>query len=104
MTNEELERAIDFLLKSGARCDARIEQTNEQLARLSEKVDRISEDVAQLSARQDSYADTQAHITQVMMQTFEREAEINKSLRDDIRESNRTLREEIRESNNELRE
>ena len=105
MTSDELERAIDFLLKSGARCDARIEQTNEQLARLSEKVDRISEkvdrlsdDFAQLSSRQDSFADTQANIMRVMTQTFDRQADINNSLSKSIREGNEALRESIRES------
>lgn len=125
MTNEEMERAIDFLLKSGARADARIEQTAEQLAqlslkvdrlsekvdllaekvdRLSEKFDRMSDDFAQLSARQDLFADTQANIMRVMTQTFEKQAEINNSLRKSIRESNNALREEIRRSNDELRE
>lgn len=103
MTSDELERAIDFLLKSGARCDARIEHLSEVVERLSEKVDRISEkvdrqsdDLAQLSSRQDSYADTQAHIMQVMMQTYERQAEFNKSLRESMRKEDNELREYIR--------
>ncbi|HLM56751.1 MAG TPA: hypothetical protein VK422_11600 [Pyrinomonadaceae bacterium] len=110
MTSDELERAIDFLLKSGAHCDARLAQLSEEVTRisgvvdrLSEKVDRISEkvdrqsdDFAQLSARQDSYADTQAHIMQVMMQTYERQAEINKSLRESMRKEDNELREYIR--------
>jgi hypothetical protein len=33
MTGDELDRAIDFLLKNQARRDAQIEQLNEQLAR-----------------------------------------------------------------------
>jgi chromosome segregation ATPase len=98
MTNEEMERAIDFLLKSGARCDARIEQTNEQLAQLSltvdrlservdrlsekvdllaEKVDRLSDDFAQLSARQDSHADTQAKIMKMMAGRSDAPSQIN---------------------------
>ena len=118
MTSDELERAIDFLLKSGAHCDARLAQLSEEVTRvsgvvdrLSEKVDRISEkvdrqsdDLAQLSSRQDSYADTQANIMQVMIRTFEKQAEINTELRESIRESNKALREEIRESNRALRE
>lgn len=42
MTGEEMERAIDFLLKSQASLEARIEQVNTnlgaQIARLAEKV------------------------------------------------------------------
>lgn len=118
MTSDELERAIDFLLKSGARCDVRLAQLSEEVTRvsgvvdrlsekvdrLSEKVDRQSDDFAQLSARLDSFADTQANIMRVMMQTFEKQADINESLRksiDSMRESEReehnALREEMRE-------
>jgi hypothetical protein len=32
MTNEEMERAIDFLLKNQAAFDARLAETNQQLA------------------------------------------------------------------------
>jgi len=88
MTNEEMERAIDFLLKNGARCDARIEQTAEQLAqlslkvdRLAEKVDRLSDDFAQLSSRLESFAETQSQIMLVMTRTFEAQSQINASLR-----------------------
>ncbi len=102
MTNEEMERAIDFLLKSGARAEARIEQTAEQLAQLStkvdrlsdrvdrlaekvdllaEKVDRLSDDFAQLSARLESFAETQSQIMLVMTRTFEAQSQINASLR-----------------------
>ena len=102
MTNEEMERAIDFLLKSGARADARIQQNAEQLAqlsikvdqlsdkvdqlsdkvdRLSEKVNRLSDDFAQLSARLESFAETQSQIMLVMTRTFEAQSQINASLR-----------------------
>jgi prefoldin subunit 5 len=58
MTNEEMERAIDFLLKSQANLEARIAQTNEQLG---------------------SFAHTQADIMRVMTRTFESQAQINES-------------------------
>ena len=67
MTNEEMDRAIDFVLKSQASLDARIERTNEQLAELSK---HLSE-----------FADTQAGIMRVMTRTFEAQAQINDSLR-----------------------
>jgi len=90
-----MEHAIDFLLKSGARADARIQQNAEQLAqlstkvdllsekvdRLSDKVDRLSGDFAQLSARLESFAETQSQIMLVMTRTFEAQSQINASLR-----------------------
>jgi hypothetical protein len=44
VTGEEMERAIDFLLKSQANLEARIEQVNANLgAQLSQAVESISE-------------------------------------------------------------
>ena len=65
MTNKEVERAIDFLLKSQANCEARIEQTNEQLA---------------------SFADTQREIMQIMTHTLRVQSETDESLRANISE------------------
>jgi|SRR5215207_4356105 len=79
MTNEEIERAIDFLLKSQANGEARIEQTNLQLDRLTEKVDQLA---VQLGA----FADTRAELMRVMTRTFEAQAHINESLRRSIDE------------------
>jgi hypothetical protein len=74
MTNDELERAIDFLLKSQANLDARIERTNEQLAQTSEQVVMLGRHVG-------DFADTQAGIMKMMTRTFEAQAEINDSFR-----------------------
>ncbi len=67
MTNEEFERAVDFLLKSQANSEARIEQTNERLNQLAD----------QLS----SFADTQVEMMRVMTRTLEAQDHINESLR-----------------------
>jgi prefoldin subunit 5 len=72
MTSEEVERAIDFLLKSQATCEARIEQTNEQLTQLAEQLG--------------SFADTQTEMMGVMTHTLEAQARINESLRASIGE------------------
>lgn len=66
MTGDELERAIDFLLKSQANLEAQSSRTEEQLKQLAERLD--------------SFADTQANIMQVMTRTFEAQARINESL------------------------
>jgi ABC-type transporter Mla subunit MlaD len=95
MTNEEMERAIDFLLKSQANSEAHIQQTNEQLARTDERVSRLADQVshvvdqvshvvdqvAQLTDQLGSFADTQGNIMRVMTRTFEAQAQINESLR-----------------------
>lgn len=102
MSDEEIERAIDFLLKSQANLDARVEQTNEQVSRLTDNVSRLGEqvsqladnvsqlgeqvaqltgNVSQLTHNLDEFADTQADIMRVMTRTFEAQAQINESLR-----------------------
>jgi septal ring factor EnvC (AmiA/AmiB activator) len=91
VNGEELERAIDFLLKSQANLDTRIALTNEQLARTDEQLARTDEQLARTDeqlARTDEqlrqtnqqlkeFADTQAAIMQVMTRTLEAQAEFN---------------------------
>lgn len=45
MTGEEMERAIDFLLKSQATLEARIEQVNQNL---SEQIGELNNSIAEL--------------------------------------------------------
>jgi chromosome segregation ATPase len=74
MSNDEIERAMDFLLKSQANLDVRIEQTNEQLAQTNEQLRQLAEHVGALT-------DTQNQFIQVVTRTFEAQAQINESLR-----------------------
>src|SRR5437764_13746556 len=74
MTKEEMERAIDFLLKSQANLDVRIEQTNQQLAQTNEQLRQLTEQVSAI-------ADTQNQFIQVVTRTFDAQAQINESLR-----------------------
>jgi chromosome segregation ATPase len=94
MTGDELERAIDFLLKSHAKLDVSVERTSERVSQLADSVagladsvaglantvGRLNDTVTQLTSHQSSFADTQANIMRVMMQTFEGQAKINESL------------------------
>ena len=96
MTNEELERAIDFLLKSQARAEARQEQAEERQSRTDEQIASTNEQLRQLAERLDSYADTQANILRVLMQNFEEQARINESLNASI--SKLTARQEQTEA------
>ncbi|MBV8859088.1 MAG: hypothetical protein JOZ02_19305 [Acidobacteria bacterium] len=110
MTNEELERAIDFLLKSHAKLDVSVERTSERVSQLADTVShlgetvsqlgdtvfRLNDTVTQLTKHQSSFADTQANIMRVMMRTFEAQAQINQSLNDSI--SKLTVRQEQTEA------
>jgi uncharacterized protein YlxP (DUF503 family) len=68
MTNEEMERAIDFLLKSQANIETQHEQTNRQIAETNKQIA--------------VFADIQADMMRVMTRTFEEQARINESQRD----------------------
>lgn len=88
MTAEEMERAIDFLLKSQASFEARLEQTNQQLAetnrQLAETNQQLAETNRQLaeSSRQlQSYAETQTAFIQIVTRHIEAQGEINASFR-----------------------
>jgi len=96
MTNEELERAIDFLLKSQATLEARIEQVNtnlgerieevnknlgERLALTNEQLALTNEQVAQTNRQLGEFADTQADFIRVMTHTWEAQGEFNNSMR-----------------------
>lgn len=67
MTGEEMERAIEFLLKSQAKAEAQIAETNRQLA----KTDRRLAD----------YAETQSVFIQTVTRSLEAQDQINASLR-----------------------
>jgi chaperonin cofactor prefoldin len=86
MSNEEVERAIDFLLKSQANLEAQCARTDERVSRLVEQVSQVTEQVAQLKEQLSSFADTQANIMRVMTQTLESQARINESFRSAIGE------------------
>jgi chromosome segregation ATPase len=102
MTGDELERAIDFILKSQARAETRIERNEEQLSRNEEQLSRLAEQVSHLTQhgaeltqqgadfqkRLDfiatvhaSLEDSHADLVRVMKQHLETEDRINKSLR-----------------------
>jgi DNA-binding transcriptional regulator GbsR (MarR family) len=75
MTGEELERAIDFLLKSQATLEARIEQVN---TNLGARIAQTNEQIAETSKRLDQYANMQTTLVQVMTRTYKAQAAINK--------------------------
>ena len=96
MTGEEMERAIDFLLKSQANLEARIEQVNANLgARIDETDRQIAETTRQLgetnrqlgetnrqlaetNKQLKEFASMQTTFIQVVTRTFEAQDTINK--------------------------
>ena len=77
MTGEEMERAIEFLIDNQARFDARLEETNRQ--------------IAETNKRLESFADTQAELLQVVTRTFEAQNRINEEFRHGHEELHRGL-------------
>jgi archaellum component FlaC len=81
MTNEEMERAIEFLLKNQANFEARLEQTIERL-------DQTIEQVNQTSSQLGMVIETQNEFMQVVLQHITAQGEINASVRDSLRHLN----------------
>ena len=107
MTNEEMERAIEFLLKSQANLEARSEQENtnlrasiaevnknlgerieevdrmlgERIARTDEQIAQTNEQLRQTKRLLGEFADTQMEFIQVMTRTWESQGDFNNSMR-----------------------
>ncbi|HEU4595146.1 MAG TPA: hypothetical protein VFS10_08235 [Pyrinomonadaceae bacterium] len=89
MTNEEMERAIEFLLKSQANFEARLEQREAEWARReAEREAAQAERDARLDARFEqtdrqiaAFADLQADLMRVVTRTFGEQAHINEEHR-----------------------
>ena len=95
MTGAEMERAIDFLLKSQANLEARIEQVNTNLgARIDETDRQIAETNRQLAETDRRLAETnrqlgefasmQTTFIQVVTRTFEAQDTINRRTDDKL--------------------
>jgi hypothetical protein len=82
MTGEEMERAIDFLLKSQANLEARIEQVNSNLSGRIEETNRqlaeTNRQLAETTNLMGEHARTQTAFIQIVTRTFEAQADINR--------------------------
>lgn len=67
MTGEEMERAVEFLVKSQAAYDTRLDQLTQQVTETSKQLQM--------------YAETQSQFIQIVTRTLEAQAEVNASLR-----------------------
>lgn len=71
MTNEEMERAIEFLLKSQAGFEAQLAQTNQQVIQTSQQVESLGQ--------------MHEDFTRFVRSFMEAQSEINQSLRETVR-------------------
>jgi phage host-nuclease inhibitor protein Gam len=74
MTGEEMERAIEFLLKNQAHFDVR-------LNRLTEEVGHLTGEVRETGRQLRLHADTQSEFIKVVTQHIEAQAQINDNFR-----------------------
>jgi phosphoenolpyruvate carboxylase len=81
MTNEEMERSIEFLLNSQASLEAKIGQTNDQVKQTSRQIEQTNTQLKQMSKQLDAYAETQTEFIQVVLRHVEAQGEINASFR-----------------------
>jgi hypothetical protein len=88
MTGEEMERAIDFLLKSQANLEARIEQVNANLgARIDETNRQLAEtnrQLAETNKQLGEFASMQTTLVQVVTRTFKAQDAINRRTDDKL--------------------
>ena len=74
MTNEDLERAMNFMLKSQADFEARLAQNE---ASFKAQMEQHNRRMADLDMRLGVFADIQSDMIRVMTRTFEAQARIN---------------------------
>jgi chromosome segregation ATPase len=78
MTNEEMERGIEFLLNHQADFEARLTKTEAQITQTSQQVEVLAKQVETL-------ARTNTEFTQFVRSNLEAQNELNQSLRETVR-------------------
>jgi chromosome segregation ATPase len=88
MTSDEMQSAIEFLLRNQANFEVQLEKTNQQLARTDQQLERTDQQMEltnrqleQTDQRVSMLAETQTEFIQVMLQHVEAQGEINASVR-----------------------
>jgi septal ring factor EnvC (AmiA/AmiB activator) len=99
MTSDEMQNAIEFLLRNQANFEVQLEKTNQQLTRTDEQLARTDEQLArtdeqlartdqqleQTNQRVSLLAKTQTEFIQAMVQHVEAQGEINANMRRTIK-------------------
>ncbi|HEY0376273.1 MAG TPA: hypothetical protein VGC87_04885 [Pyrinomonadaceae bacterium] len=100
MTNDEVQSAIEFLLKSQANFEVQLEKTNrqleqtdrqleltdQQLERTTRQLERTTRQGEETDRRLSMLADTQSEFIQTMLRHVEAQAEINADSRRSMKE------------------
>ncbi|HEX7998799.1 MAG TPA: hypothetical protein VF528_10450 [Pyrinomonadaceae bacterium] len=108
MTDDEVERSIEFVLKNQAtleiqleRTSRQIEETNKRLEetdrRLSQRLEETDRRLEETNARLEMHAETQREFIQVVTRHIEAQGEINASLRGMVRELGASMQGVVRE-------
>ena len=79
MTSEEMQRAIEFLLKSQANFEVRLDKTNQQVEQTNRQLEQTNQ---QLSM----FAETQTEFIQTMLRNVEAQSELNTDVRRTMKE------------------
>jgi uncharacterized protein YukE len=92
MTNEEMERAIEFLLKSQAGFEARqanfeaqLERTSQQVESLAQKVESLAQKVELVTQNVELVVQMHGDFTGFVRGFMEAQSEMNQSLRETVR-------------------
>jgi chromosome segregation ATPase len=99
MTGEEMERAIEFLLKNQAGFDARLD-------RLADQVSETSKQVAEINGRLQMHAETQTEFIQIVIRTTEEQRQFNAEFRAGLRalsEAQARTDEQLNQTNEQLK-
>jgi ABC-type Fe2+-enterobactin transport system substrate-binding protein len=86
MTSDEMQSAIEFLLRNQANFDLQLEKTIQQLAQTNEQLARTNQQLELTNQRVSMLADTQTEFIQTMLQHVEAQGEINASMRRTMKE------------------
>ncbi len=86
MTGEEMERAIEFLLRNQAKHDAQIAELRESITELRESITELRGQVAETNRIVQLNSETQTEFIRFETAHLEAQREINESLRAGIRE------------------
>jgi hypothetical protein len=78
MTNEEMERAVNFLFKSQANFEARLERSETSF---NTRFELTNQQLAETNRHLAQFADIQNDMIRVMTRTFEAQAQINESVK-----------------------
>ena len=79
MTDDEVERSIEFLLKNQATLETQLERTSRQIEATNQRLEETNQ-------RLEMHAETQREFIQVVIRHIEAQSEINTSLRSAVHE------------------